>query len=212
MKLLDIILAFICGEASAFLINDLISDLVGNNFFGVKTLRFVFLFLIPILSILFLWVADLIAKKFLFVLQLAKHILVGLLVVLVDLEIFTLLIGLFSVESGWFSGTAKAISFLVSVSTIKFFGNKYWAFEEKEKNNIGRQFTVFLIVTLVGLIIDVSSFLCLIKIIVPQLGLTSRVWIKISVIIAAIIAAAWNFLTYKFIVFKKQNASTLPEI
>ena len=185
---------------------------MGNNFFGVKTLRFVFLFLIPILSILFLWVADLIAKKFLFVLQLAKHILVGLLVVLVDLEIFTLLIGLFSVESGWFSGTAKAISFLVSVSTIKFFGNKYWAFEEKEKNNIGRQFTVFLIVTLVGLIIDVSSFLCLIKIIVPQLGLTSRVWIKISVIIAAIIAAAWNFLTYKFIVFKKQNASTLPEI
>lgn len=199
MRLSDVIIAIVCGEASALLIN----DLIGDYFLGAKLLKLTFLFLIPILAILLLWLADLIAKKFFFVWQLAKHLLVGLLVVLVDLKIYTLLISLSTAYSDWFSGAAKAISFLISVSTIKFFGNKYWAFEEKQKNNIGRQFAVFFIATLIGLVIDVGSFLCLIKIIMPQLGLSSQVWIKISVVIAAIVAAVWNFLSYKFIVFKK---------
>lgn len=199
MKLLDIILAIICGEASALLIN----DLIGDYFLGARLLKFIFLFLIPILAILLLWLADLIAKKFFFVWQLTKHLLVGLLVILIDLKIFTLLISLSAAYSGWVSGAAKAVSFLISVSTIKFFGNKYWVFDNKQKDNLSKQFAVFFIVTLIGLVIDVGSFLCLIKIIMPQLGLSSQIWVKISVVIAAIVAAAWNFLSYKFIVFKK---------
>lgn len=186
MKLLDIILAFICAEASALLIN----DLFGSYFFGARFL----LFLMPILAIVFLWLADRAGKSFFFIWQLAKHLLVGLLVVLVDLKIFILL-------ADWGSSTAKAISFLISVSTVKFLGNKYWAFEEKERNNFGKQFGVFFGVTLIGLIIDVGSFLALTKIVLP--GLASQIWVKISVILAAICAAAWNFLSYKFIVFKK---------
>ncbi|MBU3934927.1 GtrA family protein [Patescibacteria group bacterium] len=203
MKLLDVIFALICGEASALLIND---SLGGQSFFN-RFLQIAFLFLIPILAILFLWLADLASKKFFFVWQLAKHLLIGLLVVLIDLKIFLFLTDLLKTDSSWFLGATKAISFFVSVSTIKFFGNKYWAFEEKKREGLAKQFAVFLILTIVGSIIDVGAFLFLIKFTMPQLGLTSQIWVKISVIVAAAVAAAWNFITYKFIVFKKQNVS-----
>lgn len=200
MKLLDIILAFICGETSALLINDLL-----GSYFGAGFLQYIFLFLLPILAILLLWVAELLAKRFLFVWQLAKHLLVGLLVVLLDLEIFVLLTGFAASSSTVIFGTIKAVSFLIPVVTIKFFGNKYWAFEEKKKEYLAKQFAAFLIVTIIGSIIDVGFFLFLTKFVMPQIGLSAQIWVRISVIVAAVVAAVWNFITYKFIVFKKEN-------
>ena len=222
MRLIDIVLALICGEASALLINDLMKD----YFFGARFLEYIFLFLLPILAILFLFAAELLAKRFFFVWQLAKHLLVGLLVVLFDLKIFVFLISLVATDSVWISGTVKAVSFLIPVVTIKFFGNKYWAFGmpaealsptlqsfgdgaakagEKQKNNLGKQFAIFLIVTIIGSLIDVGCFLFLTKFVMSQIGISSQIWVRISIVIAATVAAAWNFITYKFIVFKKEN-------
>src|SRR3989344_5833308 len=61
----------------------------------------------------------------------------------------------------------------------------------------------FFMVTLVGLVIDVGFFYYFTKITGPQFGASNALWIKISVIFAAIMAAIWNFLGYKFLVFKK---------
>ena len=199
MRLTDIIFAIICGESSALLINNLIESYSPQT----KLIQVVLLFSLPILSIVFLWIAEQAARKISFLWQLAKHLLVGMLATLVDLEIYGFLMILAATDSNWFSGTVKAISFLISVSVIKFLGNKYWAFERKEKENIKKEFSVFLAVTFIGLFLDVGSFLLLTKVLMPQFGLYSQIWVKISVIAAAAIAAVWNFSTYKLIVFKK---------
>ena len=36
-----------------------------------------------------------------------------------------------------------------------------------------------------------------------KVGITGKSWQEVSIILAALVAAAWNFLGYKFIVFKK---------
>jgi hypothetical protein len=37
----------------------------------------------------------------------------------------------------------------------------------------------------------------------PQFSIQTKIWEELSIILAALVAAIWNFLGYKFIVFKK---------
>jgi len=129
-----------------------------------------------------------------------RHIITGGFADLVDIGIFNLLFWFFP-----FQTLAKVASFLVA-ATIKYFGNKYWAFralrslgEVGEKSNI-REVARFLTITLIGLLINVASFSLFVKI---NPGLSLQLWREISVIFAILVTAIWNFCGYKFLVFKK---------
>jgi len=128
-----------------------------------------------------------------------RHILTGGFADLVDIGIFNLLFlclaGAFA-EAGGFS---KAISFLVA-AVIKYFGNKYWAFEKPERVKTINEVVQFLAITLIGLVINVASFSGFVKI---NPGLSIGLWREMSVVLSLLITAIWNFLGYKFIVFKK---------
>ncbi|MBU2539813.1 GtrA family protein [Patescibacteria group bacterium] len=200
MKLVDIILTIICGEASALILADLVKE-----YDPYSVIKWVLLFLMPVLAIILLWAADLIAKKYKFVLQLVRYLLIGILATLIDLEIFELLAWLVGAGAGivLVSGTFKAVSYLTAVC-FKFVGNKYWVFEETSSKGIKEKFLKFIIVTFIGLLFNVGAFLYFSKIVGPQFGISEDIWIKVSVILAAIVAVVWNFLSYKFIVFKKE--------
>lgn len=204
MKLLDILITIVCGEALALLAADFLKEYEGV----FEVAKWTFLFLFPVLSIIVFWLVDLISKKLPFALQLAKYFLVGVIATLIDLKVYGLLTWFFGLELVMIIGVSKGISFLISV-LVKFVGNKYWAFEETKKEGIKEEFSKFLIVTFIGLLIDLSCFFYFSRILGPQFGISPEVWVKISVILAAVVAAAWNFLSYKFIVFKKQDASPL---
>jgi len=204
MKLTDILITIVCGEALALLAADFLKEYEGV----FEIAKWTFLFLFPVLSIIVFWFVDLISKKLPFLLQLAKYFLVGVIATLIDLKVYGLLTWFFGLELAMIIGVSKGISFLVSV-LVKFIGNKYWAFEETKKEGIKEEFSKFLIVTFIGLLIDLGFFFYFSKILGPQFGISSEVWVKISVILAAVVAAAWNFLSYKFIVFKKQDASPI---
>lgn len=211
MKLLDIIITIICGEALALVMADFLKEYEGI----FEIAKWTFLFLFPVLAIIVFWLADLIGKRIVFVSQLIKNVLVGILATLIDLKVFSLLIWFFGLELAIVAGVSKGISFLISISA-KFIGNKYWAFsvqggsasggEKTQKEGIKEEFSRFLIVTFIGLLIDVGSFFYFSKIMGPQFGISFDIWVKISVVLAAIAAAAWNFLSYKFIVFKKNGS------
>ena len=139
----------------------------------------------------------LLGRKLLFIFQAAKHLLVGAAATVVDLKLFEL--GTFI-----FFGpiTSKVISFLLS-TFIKYLGNKYWAFQKSEQEHVPKELTQFFLVTVVGLLIDVGFFYYFTKIMGPQFSLELVIWTKVSVLFAAIIAAFWNFIGYKFFVFKR---------
>ena len=179
----DVIIAVICGLAVAW---------IGVDFFGIYGL--VFLIILPIFSVFGLWLADLIGRKFLFVHQAGKFALAGAFADVIDIKIFQFLFLLAPL-----SLIFKAISFLVATA-IKYYTNKHWAFEKHENDNRNREVAQFFLVTLIGLALDVASFHYFGRI---RTGLSARNWQELSIIFAALVAAAWNFLGYKFIVFKK---------
>lgn len=199
MKVIDIIFALICGRIVAWLAHDF---LIG---YGIEIgyYKYLLYYALPVIFLAFLWTASLIGKKILFIFQLAKHILVGMFATVIDLKAFELLIWFFSISLATVNPIiSKGISFLISTS-FKYLGNKNWTFEKPEKEGLGQEIFKFIIVVIIGLGIDVSSFFYFTKIMGPQFGASEDVWVKSSVIFAALIAAVWNFTGEKFIVFKK---------
>jgi putative flippase GtrA len=208
MKIIDVLFALICGRVMAWLAYDFLK----GYGLDIGFWRWFLAILLPIISLICLWLAYLIGKKLPFVFQVAKFVLIGALATVVDLELFELSVWLFSIASLTTTVSAlssagvliasKGASFFLA-TCAKYWGNKYWAFEKSEKENWKKEMVKFFMITLVGLILDVGFFFYFSKILGPQFGTPLEVWVKLSVILAAIAAASWNFLGYKFFVFKK---------
>lgn len=210
MKAIDVIFALISGRIIGVLLNDFFKEWsisIGWYYHLILWLA------LPFISLFCLWLAWLIGKKFIFVFQAAKFLLVGAVFMVVDLKLFEFLVlfkNLLFVKSDilFFSLlfltsplTAKGISFLIA-TFLKFWGNKYWVFGRPEKDNLKKELVKFFSITLVGMVIDVTAFYYFVNILGPQFGTSVFVWIKLSVILAGVIVALWNFLGYKFLVFK----------
>ena len=132
----------------------------------------------------------------------AKFVLIGVLATLLDLGIMNILIWIFGQATGLAFNVFKGISFL-GATLAKYFGNKFLAFEKTGTASLTGEFTQFFVVTLVGLAINVGVASLIVNQIGPQLGITPEAWANIGGIGAAIAGSAWNFLGYKFVVFKK---------
>ncbi|MFH1762263.1 MAG: GtrA family protein [bacterium] len=198
MKIIDVVFALICGRVVAWIAADFLKG-YGIEIAGLYSL--LLYYVLPLFSLFCLWLAFLIGKKFLFVYQAAKHLLIGALAAVVDIKIFQLSAWLFSMVIIINPLVSKGISFLVA-TLVKYWGNKHWAFEKHEKEGI-KEMTQFFIVTFVGLGLDLAAFYYFIKIMGPQFQMPADVWTELSIILAAAVAFLWNFLGYKFIVFKK---------
>lgn len=199
MKIVDVTFSLICGWLVGWLVHDFLKD------YGIEIgcLKWFMPMVLAVVSLLCLWLADFVGRKFLFVFQAAKFFLVGVFATIVDLVFFEAFVWIFSVVS--FQITVllpKVISFLVATFT-KYWGNKYWAFKKHEKENIKKEFVQFFAVTLIALLIDVSFFFYLAKVLGPQFAIPADMWVRLSVILSAITSAIWSFCGYKFIVFKK---------
>lgn len=199
MRKSDILLTILCGEAVAWVAYDFLKGYELKQFLDISWLLFI---VFPILALFGFWLSYLIGKKFLFIFQAAKFLLIGILATLVDLKIFDFLDWLVALDTKIINNLFKAISFLVA-TFAKFWGNKFWAFEKKEKKGTGKEMVQFYAITIVGMLINVAIFSLVVNRIGPQFGTPPQIWKKIGVLIAAIVVAAWNFLGYKFIVFKK---------
>jgi len=203
MKKADIILALISGEGVAWIAYSLLKGAEVESVFGlaISSLLWTLFIIFPVLSLFGLWIGWLIGKKYLFVFQVAKFLLIGVLAVLVDLGVLNILMSLFGVATGWGFVLFKAISFIVATFS-KFWGNKFWAFEKAETEKMGKELLQFYVVTLVGMAVNVGVASFVVNSVGPQFGLNLQVWANIGAIIAAVAGAAWNFLGYKFVVFK----------
>jgi len=190
MKIIDATLAVVSG---------LMVGMVAGSFFQSWRVIGFFWVAFPVFSLVFLEIAYVVGRRALFVLQAAKHLLVGAFATVVDVIFFEWLLSVVFLANPLI---IKSISFLVS-TVIKYAGNKYWAFEKREREGMHKEAAQFFIITLAGLVIDVSVFYCATKLVGPRFNVSSLAWVRLSVIFAAFAAAAWNFLGYKFLVFKK---------
>lgn len=204
MKKADITLALVTGLVLAWFTMSIINSAEVDNILGFKVdflIKILFVSL-PILAVIGLWITYIVGTKFPFVFQLGKFLLIGALATLLDLSVLNFLVALFEKSKGLAFSVFKGISFLVA-TFAKYWANKFLAFEKKEMKEAHKEFAQFFVVTVVGLVINVLAASFVVSVIGPQFGIKPQIWASIGGIVAAIVGFGWNFLGYKFIVFKK---------
>jgi putative flippase GtrA len=157
----------------------------------------------PIVAIIGIKIANIISQKIPSIWQFAKFLLVGSSNVMIDMGVIELLQRFFSeLVVKQFYPVMVTVSFLIS-ATNSFVWNKFWSFEKKDtKDKIGEAIK-FYTVTVVGYLLKVGIASFIAKGIAPMFGLEHGAWNITADFTASIIVFAWNFLGYKFLVFKK---------
>jgi putative flippase GtrA len=159
---------------------------------------------LPLLALLGTIIAFWIGKAFSVLFQLAKFIMVGALNTFVDLGYLNILILVSGVASGWLYSVFKALSFTFSVVN-SYFWNKFWTYEHKETKVGGREFGKFYLIAGIGFLLNVGVASFIVNIVGPQFGFSPELWANIGAFTAIICVFMWNFLGYKFIVFRSRD-------
>ncbi|HPN96564.1 MAG TPA: GtrA family protein [Candidatus Moranbacteria bacterium] len=174
-------------------------------------------FIIPIFFIgapFGLAICHILSRKIPVLWQLGKFAVTGVLNVCVDLGTLSLLTFIFANYLGisaknlvvtgvsflTFYSLFKAASFIVA-NINSYFWNKHWTFHQEEDKKT--EFFQFFIVSVVGFFINVFFASVVFKYVSPVAGLNLDQWGLIGAIIGSLAGLIWNFLGYKFIVFKK---------
>ena len=192
----DLVIAAIIG----FVIAGIFLGIAKNTELSIPNLKAA-LFIFPLLSVIALFTASVLAKKFAVLLQASKFFLVGGLNTFIDLGILNLLIFAGGTAVGiWFT-VFKGIAFIVAVIN-SYAWNKYWTFNTTTQAK-GREFIQFLLVSVVGFVINVGIASFFVNVIGAPDTISDNIWANVSAAIATFTAMFWNFMGYKFIVFKK---------
>ena len=216
MKRSDIIASLVLGEIATWLILAVIKTILPLFYEQFRSLLLIGLPIIfPILCLIFLYLAFLIARKITVIRQASKFVLVGGLNTLVDWGVLSFLIfafqkylnigsshvifSIFSVTIIFYS-LFKAISFILA-TTNSYIWNKFWTFKRKTTEKLSKEFLQFIVISIIGFLINVGLASFVFKFIPPFGGLNINQWAIFSAATATVVSMVWNFLGYKFIVF-----------
>ena len=150
--------------------------------------------------------------------QISKFVVTGFLNTGIDFAVLNLLMWLTGKDEGLYITLFATVSFLAA-TTNSFFINKHWTFKEangrkKQAKDSGvKDAGQFAMITFIGWMIN-AGVTTLLSTFTPFLGITfitkyipedilQKVWVNVSKAFATGFSLVWNFLGYKFIVFKK---------
>ena len=203
LKKIDIFIVLCIGEAAGWLLFLVINNLESS----VSLMESIPLWVLPVFFPIFclVWFLFMVSlsKKNKSFMQIGKFALVGGVNFLLDLGILNLLIFLTGFASGWLYSIFKGASFIVAVIN-SYLLNKFWTFsDQKQDKKVAKEFLSFIVISLIGLLINniIASFL--VNYVGPQAGISENLWANIGAITASFVGMFWNFVGYKFIVFKK---------
>ena len=148
---------------------------------------------------------DGLVKKYPVIPQFIRFALIGFMNFFIDLAVLNALMLASGRSAGVYYTVFKSISFLCAV-IFSYFFNKHWAFKDKKKTEQGKQFSQFLFVSIIGMIINVSTASIVVNAIAPRISfltLSGKLWGNLGAVGGAATGLVWNFIGYKFWVFKK---------
>lgn len=120
-----------------------------------------------------------------------------------DISVVNLLSFLFFAYTGWPLIAISTISFF-TILIYSYFINRSWSFENNTKANL-REFSNFTFVALGSFLINTTILYILTTITGAPHGIAEALWINIIKLFTAIISMTWNFIAFRFFVFKKQS-------
>ena len=137
--------------------------------------------------------------------QFTKFIMVGGINTGVDLAILNVLTLMTDVTDGPGYAIQKGISFFAAVIG-SYFLNKYWTFRATDNSKAAVEFSQFFGVSLIGAVVNVTAATIAVTYIKPLVEipfLTDQLWVSIGALFGTAFGLLWNFVGYKFFVFKK---------
>ncbi|HSG31788.1 MAG TPA: GtrA family protein [Thermodesulfobacteriota bacterium] len=200
----EFIKSIILGLISGIFLVTILKNLQQEHSLILSLVDHWYLVILFVCSCLAVWVYGFyfFASKWPTAMQFGKFIAVGQSNAAIDIGILNLLILITDIDSGLYYSLFKATSFIFAVVN-SFMWNKFWSFDSKEKDGMGRQFVIFIAVSLVGLIINVSVASFVVNYIGPQWGISTKLWANVGVLSSTIFNIIWDFYGYKRFVFKK---------
>ncbi len=205
MKKIDVISPIVLGLIiSVFIVSLLRVTETNIAIAGVTpTLLWILIIvLIPSFLVLWVYITFRLGKKRHSFFQFGKFIPIGVSNTAIDFGVLNLLILTSGIEKGLLFSAFKGVSFLCAV-TNSYLWNKFWTFDGGGTDDVRKQFLKFLVVAGIGFIINVSVASFIVNIIDPIGGISPILWANIAAFASIVIVIIWNFLGYKFLVFKK---------
>ncbi len=205
MKKNDFIISYILGWIIATFIYvirfSLYDEIPGNVVIFIN--KFVIFIIVPLLSTFAIYIAHKIGRNWLTVRQFSKYTLVGFSNLAIDFGVLNILIYLTDRDKGIYFTVFKAISFSFALIN-SYLWNRFWSFENRDVSKAGKQFITFVSVALGGMIINVALASFIVNSIHVD-SVSSRIWANIGAIISGFAVMGWNFIGYKFVVFRKKG-------
>ncbi len=144
--------------------------------------------------------AIVLSRRFRVVFQAAKFATIGAANTIIDFGVLNLLAILWPVgDSDFLFMFYKSISFTVAVVN-SYFWNKFWTFEKRDTSRAAGEFLQFIAISVSGAVLNVLVATLVKNLLDTE---TVSVGINIGAAAASLSVLVWNFLGYKFIVFKK---------
>lgn len=159
-----------------------------------------FLILAPVA----LAIAYYIAKVWSVIYQFAKFAAVGTLNSFIYLGVVNLLIAATGRPKGLAYDLFILIGFLLS-TTNSFIWNKFWTFEAKDKASVAQTLSFYLIAG-IGAFLNVGAAGTMVNY-VAHPGVSDNLWANLGALLGIAVSFLWNFLGYKYFVFKKKDAA-----
>lgn len=119
----------------------------------------------------------------------------------IDFAVFNVLIRIFGVTKGEAIIPIKFAAFLAA-NINSYLLNKKWTFKDNTKGEGARKFSLYLTVSVVGALLNLSTVYLITTFIDPLFSLSPQLWANVANLVATGISLVWNFLGYKIIVFK----------
>jgi putative flippase GtrA len=187
------------GAGVGLLIQPILANTLASVHLALVTRVGIFVFFM-LFAPFALWLCALIAKAWKAFYQFGQFAAVGTLNSFIDIGVFnleTFLYGTSAISTPLFA-LFKAISFLCA-TTNSFFWNRNWTFGSKDKVNAG-EVTGFYTIALIGWGANVA-----VATLVKAIGPETKLWVDIvSPLVGILVTFIWNFIGYKYFVFKKK--------
>lgn len=188
------------GFAVGLLVQPIIVNLVSRP---SVLLRVAVLIALVILAPLALFIASLVSRILPVLYQFAQFAAVGVLNTSIDLGVLNLEIFLSGRASGIYFSAFKAVSFVASTFN-SYLWNKHWTFGSGE-TKASKEIVKFYAFAAVGLALNVSVASYIVNSTNRPLTISANLWANIGAIAGIFSALVWDFLSYKYFVFKKSS-------
>lgn len=193
----------IIGAAVGLLFQPILANVAGSfNFNLTLSLRLEVFLAFVILAPLALFILSLIGKLVPVLYQFGKFAAVGVLNTMVDVGVLNLEILAFGTPAAWPYRIFKSISFLAA-TTNSFLWNKFWTFNSPEPADPS-QTVKFYIVAVGGFLLNVGVASYVFSSLARPASISPNLWANIGAAGGVASAFLWDFIGYKYIVFKKK--------